>query len=76
MPIGMTGRVRRDNDIGQVPQRRRSRQRLVCKHVEKRAGQLPALHCGDQIDLIHHLAARHIDQVRARRQQRQRMAVD
>lgn len=48
----------------------------MCEHIEKRTGQLTALQRGDQIGFVHHFTARHVDELRAGRQQRQRAAVD
>ena len=43
------------------------------KHIAKRTSELTVLQRGYQTGLVHHLAARHVDQLRARRQQRERV---
>ena len=55
--------MRRDEDVGQVPQRAFGAQGLVDGEVQRCPGDAAALQCCDQLGLVDDLAARHVHQV-------------
>jgi len=74
--VAQRGRVRRDEDVRRPPEDVIGRQRLLLKHIEDRAPQLPALQRAGERRLVDDRSASRVDEHRARRQRGEQAGVD